>query len=369
MSKGFDAVNKKYGDNVIRKGSEVTSEPYIIPTGMLALDLALGIPGYLGGRIGFTWGETSCGKTLIQGCTIAHLQRNNKVCALLDVEGTYSSAFWGGLGVDTDALHVVSANMERRDKEGKLDPLTAQNWFEILEMLILAEEYDFICLDSVPALVPKMIQDVEHEDLDKYKAAVAQFMSAHLPPIVALNNMARSFIMFVTQLRAKPMAMFGRSEQAAGGKALKFYSTYELEVRKREEIKAKVPVTDTLFLDLVIGVLVDVVISKNKAAPKGEPARLMIDFRTGVDKILDVFTCALGMGIIEQSSSHFKFEEWKTNGKDNFMTKMREEPMLLELLDAAVRTARGLALTSTESVESDEETTETEESSEETQTV
>lgn len=363
MSKGFDAVNKKYGDGVIRKGSEVTSEPYIIPTGMLALDLALGIPGYLGGRIGFTWGETGCGKTLIQGCTIAHLQKEGKICALLDIEGTYSSSFWGGLGVDTDTLHVVSANMERRNKEGQLDPLTAQQWFEILEMLIKAEEYDFICLDSVPALVPKTIQEVEHEDLDKYKAALAQFMSAHLPPIVALNNMAKSFIMFVTQLRTKPMVQFGRSEQAAGGKALKFYASYELEVRKREEIKSKVPVTDTLFLDLVTGVQVDVVISKNKAAPKGEPAKLLIDFRTGVDKILDVFQCALGMGIIDRASSTYSFEDWKTSGKDNFMNKMREEPMLMQLLDAAVRTARGLALTSKESVENDEE--EPEESPEE----
>ena len=344
MPSAMEDINKRFGDGVIKPGSQVTSSAHIIPTGMLALDLALGIPGYLGGLIGFTWGEQGSGKTLIQGCTIAGLQKEGKKCALLDVEGTYDSTFWSGIGVDVDNLEVVSAKAERRDKEGQLIPLTGQDWFQILEIMIRAEEYEFIVLDSVPALVPSNIQTSEHEDLDKYKAALAQLMSAHLPPIVALNNMTKSFVMFVTQLRAKPMVTYGRAEQAAGGNALKFFASYELEVRKREVIKAKVPVTDQLSVEIATGVYVDVIVSKNKAAPLGEPAKLMIDFKKGVDRILDVFQGAKGAGIIIQKSSHFSFGDYKANGQDNFMELMRSDPTLLTAVEQAVRTSRGLAV-------------------------
>lgn len=325
-------INKKFGVDVGGSAIESTkldnSFTTKYSTGILSLDRYLGVGGILGGRVMNAWGWEGSGKTLMAYNAIASIQLAGGSAAFLDAEGTFAPELAKAVGVDLDALILFRSTPERI--------LCGEDYFDIMNMLI-QQGIDLVVVDSVPALIPKSrLTAIVNQG---QKATQAQMMSEGLAQTNAFLNASRkSIVWLINQVRAKPMVMFGPTEDHTGGSAVKFYATYSLELDKQDDIVKKVKTSDGKFEERRVGVTIRGQLRKNKTAPIPEKPPIFdiyfysfedekgAKYTPGVDIYKDMVDTAIACSVVEQQSSWFKWDDFKTNGKDAMIEALRLAP-------------------------------------------
>ena len=313
-------IEKQFGKGaVMRLGENKHMNVDHISTGSLTLDIALGIGGLPRGRIVEIYGPESSGKTTLSLHCIAEGQKNNGNVAFIDVEHALDPTYAAALGVDVDSLLVSQ-------------PDTGEDALEIAEALIRSGAIDVIVIDSVAALVPKA--EIEGEMGDSHVGLHARLMSQalrKLTPVVSKNNCV---VIFINQLREKVGVMFGNPETTTGGRALKFYSSVRLDVRKIETLKQN---------GEVIGNRTRVKIVKNKVAPPFREAEFDILFGKGISTEGDLVDLASNAGIIQKSGAWFSYEGNKIGqGRENAKQFLLDNPEIREEVDRRVREHYGI---------------------------
>src|SRR5881409_2792992 len=289
-----------------------------ISTGSLALDLALGIGGLPRGRVVEVFGPESSGKTTLVYHVIAEAQRRGGICAFIDAEHAMDPAYAKRIGVDIDNLLVSQ-------------PDTGEQALEITELLIRSGALDVVAIDSVAALTPKA--EIEGEMGDSHVGLQARLMSQALRKLAGTLNRTDTICVFTNQLREKIGVMFGNPETTPGGRALKFYSSVRLDIRRIETLKEGVE---------AIGNRVRVKVVKNKVAPPFKQAEFDIIYGTGISWEGTVLDAGLERKVVQKSGSYFSFDEERLGqGRQNATAFLREHPDVCEAIVAKVQTELG----------------------------
>jgi recombination protein RecA len=355
------AINKYFKSNVCNVASHAEETQagivHLYPTGILSLDKYLGVGGLLGGRIVNIWGWEGTGKTLTALTVAANIQKlrfeptvlNPKGkgrVAFLDAEGSYSPSMAKSIGVNPDEIILIRSTPERI--------LSGEDYFAMIGILI-QNGIEMIIIDSVPALVPS--NRLTARIGEGMKATSAQMMAEGLGQVnTFLNSFRRPIVWFINQVRMKPMSMFGPSEDHTGGAALKFFSTYSIEVKKwdKEDIVRMVPnKAGNGWENRTIGVKINATLHKNKTntIPQENINYLMffesvtdkegISYQAGVDVYNDVFQTALLAGVIQRDSSWYNYKDIKGNGEAKFIAALRAaDPSILEAIRKEVLTGK-----------------------------
>jgi len=289
----------KFSDRPKVKGSN------IISTGSLSLDIALGIGGVPRGRIVEIFGPESSGKTTLALHMIAEAHKNKGIAAFIDAEHAMDPVYAKNIGIDIDEL-IIS------------QPDTGEQALEIAESLVRSNAVDIIVIDSVAALVPKA--EIEGDMGDASMGLQARLMSQALRKLTAIINKSRTTTIFVNQIREKIGIIFGNPETTPGGRALKFYSTIRLDIRRKASIKKN---------DSNIGITVKVKVVKNKLAPPFKEADFDIIFGKGISREGDIFNLGVKFDIIEKSGTWFSYNNMQLGqGKENTKIFLSENPKL-----------------------------------------
>jgi recombination protein RecA len=316
LSTAIQHIERSYGKGSIMKLGEQAAlrEVTVIPTGALALDLALGVGGMPRGRVVEIYGPESAGKTTVALHAVANAQKAGGIAAFIDAEHALDPDYAKKLGCDTDALLVSQ-------------PDTGEQALEIADMLIRSGAIDIVVIDSVAALVPKA--EIEGEMGDSHVGLQARLMSQAMRKLTAAISKSNSTVIFLNQLREKVGIMFGNPETQPGGRALKFYSSVRLDIRKIEVIKSG--------LDS-IGARVKVKVVKNKVAPPFRLAEFDILFNEGISREGGLIDTAIEYGIIEKSGTWMSYGEVRLGqGRENVRNFLRENPTLSGEIEAGVR--------------------------------
>ena len=308
-------IEKQFGKGAIMKlGEKGVKNIDVVSSGSIALDQALGVGGYPKGRIIEVFGPESSGKTTIALHAIAEVQKLGGRAAFIDAEHALDPVYAKKLGVDTDNLLLSQ-------------PDTGEQALEIVEALVRSEAMSIIVIDSVAALVPQA--EIEGEMGDSHVGLQARLMSQALRKLSGVINKTNTICIFINQLREKVGIMFGNPETTPGGRALKFYSTIRLDVRRSEQIKVN---GDVLGNKTVIKVV------KNKVAPPFKTAEVEIMYGEGISKIGEVIDIASNMGIIDKSGAWFSYKGEKIGqGKENVKLVLKNNPALLKEIEDKVR--------------------------------
>ena len=308
-------IEKQFGKGAIMKlGEKGVKNIDVVSSGSIALDQALGVGGYPKGRIIEVFGPESSGKTTIALHAIAEVQKLGGRAAFIDAEHALDPVYAKKLGVDTDNLLLSQ-------------PDTGEQALEIVEALVRSEAMSIIVIDSVAALVPQA--EIEGEMGDSHVGLQARLMSQALRKLSGVINKTNTICIFINQLREKVGIMFGNPETTPGGRALKFYSTIRLDVRRSEQIKVN---GDVLGNKTVIKVV------KNKVAPPFKTAEVEIMYGEGISKIGEVIDIASNMGIIDKSGAWFSYKGEKIGqGKENVKLVLKNDPALLKEIEDKVR--------------------------------
>ena len=314
-----DIIFKKYRTGNIAS-KHASRKSYLIDSGILSLNLALGTNGLLGGRMSLFWGKRGTSKTMITLCTCGQVQRDGGKAAFLDPEGTFDHNFAKMLGVNLDNLYLVTARDAIFDDDGNvLPPLSGEQWFDIVNMLIHSGSYNFIVMDSITACVPQAIFGKENIDQNAIKGAQAQMTSSMLQKTNAyLTSSPHCHFAMIAQARDNINIMFGASSKPSGGNSPGFYVSYEIECKKVNTYREKLPISSDypdLRIDQDVGIDLRLRITKNKVARIMEPAEFYVDLRTGVSQEIDVIKTAKKLGVLERNGSQFKFDDKKWNGE------------------------------------------------------
>jgi len=308
-------IKKSYGDGaVMRLGQNSTLNVEAVPTGSLALDVALGIGGVPKGRITEIFGPESSGKTTVALHIVAEAQKAGGTAAFIDAENALDPQYARALGVDIENL-IVS------------QPDTGEQALEIAELLCRSSAIDVLVIDSVAALVPKA--EIEGEMGDSHMGLHARLMSQALRKLAGVINKSGTVAIFINQLREKIGVMYGNPETTTGGRALKFYASVRIDVRRKEVIKDG---------DKMIGSRTVAKIVKNKVAPPFKTAEFDIMYGIGISKIGNIIDMAINMDIIQKSGSWFSYGETKLGqGKDSVKAWLDENPKFLTEIEGKVR--------------------------------
>ena len=308
-------IEKQFGKgSVMKLGEYKAMEIEAIPTGALGLDIALGIGGVPRGRIIEIFGPESSGKTTLALHIIAEAQKMNGEAAFIDAEHALDPVYAKHLGVDIDNL-IVS------------QPDTGEQALEITEALIRSGALDVIVVDSVAALVPKA--EIDGDMGDSHMGLQARLMSQALRKLAGAINKSKTVIIFINQLREKIGVMFGNPETTTGGRALKFYSSVRLDIRKIENIKQD---------GEVVGNRARVKIIKNKVAPPFREAEFDIVYGKGISKEGNILDMAVNLDIIEKSGSWFSYDGEKIGqGRENAKKYLKDNPGIMEQVEKRVR--------------------------------
>ena len=313
-------IKKNFGDgSVMRLGDNPRPAIEVIPTGSLALDVALGIGGLPRGRVIEIYGPESSGKTTLTLHAIANAQKNGGICAFIDAEHALDPEYAKKLGVDIDNLLVSQ-------------PDTGEQALEIADTLIRSGALDLIVIDSVAALVPK--KEIEGEMGDSHVGLQARMMSQALRKITgALNNNGTTAI-FINQLREKIGVMFGSPETTTGGKALKFYASVRLDIRRIETLKEGTePVGNRTRVKVV----------KNKMAPPFKQAEFDILYGVGISREGSILDLGVEDGFVRKSGSWFTYEgDQLGQGKEKARQFLSDNPGLAEEIEQKILTKRGI---------------------------
>ncbi len=323
-------IEKAYGKGAIMKlgdsGNSMNVET--IPTGSLSLDIALGLGGIPKGRIVEVYGPESSGKTTLTLHMIAEVQKNGGIAGFIDAEHALDPVYARNIGVDIDNLYISQ-------------PDSGEQALEITETMVRSGAIDIVVVDSVAALVPKA--EIDGDMGDSHVGLQARLMSQALRKLTAVISKSNCTVVFINQLREKVGVMFGNPETTTGGRALKFYSSVRLDVRRIESIKQS---------GEVIGNRTRVRVVKNKIAPPFKEAEFDIMFGKGISFTGDVLDLAVKVGIVEKSGAWFNYGGSKIGqGRENAKTYLEEHPEVLEEIDARVRAHYGIGADAEESAD------------------
>jgi recombination protein RecA len=338
LEMAMSQIERQFGKGAIMKLSDSgVRNVRAIPTGALSLDLALGIGGVPRGRIVEIFGPESSGKTSLALHVIAEAQRNGGVAAFIDAEHALDPVYAKALGVDVDELLIAQ-------------PDTGEQALEITDMLIRSGALDVVVIDSVAALVPRA--ELEGDMGDTHVGLQARLMSQALRKLAGTINRSDTTAVFINQLREKVGVMFGSPETTPGGRALKFYASVRIDIRRIEAIKQG---TEN------VGNRVRAKIVKNKVAPPFRLAEFDIMFGQGISREGSLLDIAVDEGVVKKSGAWYTYDEDQLGqGRENAKKFLRENPELAVQLQAKVYEAVGLtdAKTSEESEETVEEVVE-----------
>ena len=309
-------IEKQYGKGSVMKlgDSSANMNIEVIPTGSLSLDIALGLGGVPRGRIIEVFGPESSGKTTVALHIVAEIQKRGGIAGFIDAEHALDPVYAKKLGVDIDNL-IVS------------QPDTGEQALEITEALVRSGALDVIVVDSVAALVPKA--EIDGDMGDSHMGLQARLMSQALRKLAGAINKSKTVLIFINQLREKIGIMFGNPETTTGGRALKFYASVRLDIRKIENIKQDGEVK---------GNRVRVKVIKNKVAPPFREAEFDIVYGEGISKAGNILDMAVNLDIIEKSGSWFSYNgERIGQGRENIKRYLKENPDVLEEVETKVR--------------------------------
>ena len=313
-------IDKQFGKgSVMRLGDEVRVPLEVIPTGAISLDIALGLGGLPRGRVVEIYGPESSGKTTVALHAVANAQAAGGIVAFIDAEHALDPDYAQALGVDTDALLVSQ-------------PDSGEQALEIADMLIRSGALDLIVIDSVAALVPRA--EIEGEMGDSHVGLQARLMSQALRKMTGALSNSRTTAIFINQLREKIGVMFGSPETTTGGKALKFYSSVRLDVRRIETLKDGTE---------MVGNRTRVKVVKNKVAPPFREAEFDVMYGEGISKTGDLLDLAVDKRIVEKSGAWFAYGgERLGQGRENAKQYLKDNPDVYKAIEDRVRRELGL---------------------------
>jgi len=309
-------IDKKFGKGSIMSLGDENARLNIeaIPTGSISLDLACGMGGVPKGRIVEIYGPESSGKTTLALHVISEAQKAGGKAAFIDAEHALDPVYAKNLGVDIDKLLVSQ-------------PDTGEDALEICEMLVRSGAISVIVIDSVAALVPKA--EIQGDMGDSHVGLQARLMSQALRKLTGVVNKTNTCVIFINQLREKVGVMFGNPETTTGGRALKFYSSVRLDVRRIESIKVG---------ENVVGNRTRVKVVKNKVAPPFKMTEFDIMYGEGISRAGDILDCSVEAGLIEKSGAWYSFNgERIGQGRENVKTYLKERPELMSTLEDQLR--------------------------------
>ena len=308
-------IEKQFGKGSIMKlGEQKHMEVETTSSGSLMLDIALGVNGFPKGRIIEIFGPESSGKTTVALHAIAEVQKKGGRAAFIDAEHALDPVYAKKLGVNINELLLSQ-------------PDTGEQALEICEALVRSEVVDIIVIDSVAALVPKA--EIEGEMGDSHVGLQARLMSQALRKLSGTISKTNTTAIFINQLREKVGVMFGNPENTPGGRALKFYSTIRLDVRRGEQIKNG---------DTVVGAKTNIMVVKNNVAPPFKTACVEIMYGTGISKEGEIIDLAVDADIVDKSGAWYSYNgERIGQGKENVKTLLRNNPKLRDELEKKVR--------------------------------
>ncbi|AQS53017.1 Protein RecA [Jeotgalibaca dankookensis] len=322
LDEALKKIERTYGKgSVMKMGDKIETEISTIPSGSIALDIALGVGGYPRGRIIEVYGPESSGKTTVALHAIAEAQKKGGVAAFIDAEHALDPKYARAIGVNVDELLLSQ-------------PDTGEQGLEIADALISSGAIDILVIDSVAALVPRA--EIEGEMGDSHMGLQARLMSQALRKLSGSINKTKTIAIFINQIREKIGIMFGNPETTPGGRALKFYSTVRLEVRRAEQIKSG---TD------IMGNRTKIKVVKNKVAPPFKIAEVDIMYGEGISSVGEVVDLASEHDIINKSGSWYSYEDERIGqGRENAKNYLLENPKLLEEIDNKVRAIYGIGV-------------------------
>ena len=315
-------IEKQHGKgSIMRMGDSPPVQVEAIPTGSIALDAALGVGGIPRGRIIEIFGPESSGKTTLATHCLAEAQKLGGQCAFIDAEHAFDPSYAEQLGVDIDQLLISQ-------------PDTGEQALNICETLVRSGALDLIVVDSVAALVPAA--EIQGDMGDSHVGLQARLMSQALRKLAGIINRSNVVVVFINQLREKIGVMFGNPETTPGGKALKFYSSVRLDIRRIGAIKSATE---------VIGNRTRVKVVKNKVAPPFRNAEFDIIYGEGISSVGELVDLAVNIGLITKSGSWYGYGDARIGqGRDNAKNWLRENPDEYQSIKAAVRENLGLSI-------------------------
>ena len=316
LDAAISQIEKQYGKGSIMKLGDNSAQMNVetIPTGSLSLDIALGLGGLAKGRIIEIYGPESSGKTTVALHAVAEVQKRGGIAGFIDAEHALDPAYAKNIGVNIDELYISQ-------------PDCGEQALEITETMVRSGAVDIVIVDSVAALVPKA--EIDGDMGDSHVGLQARLMSQALRKLTAVISKSNCIVIFINQLREKVGVMFGNPETTTGGRALKFYSSVRMDVRRIESLKQA---------GEVVGNRTRVKIVKNKVAPPFKEAEFDIMFGKGISKEGDILDLAADCGIIVKSGAWYAYNGDKIGqGRENAKTYLRENPLVCEEVEAKVR--------------------------------
>ena len=307
-------IEKQYGKGSVMKlgDSQTNMNVETVPTGSLSLDIALGLGGVPKGRIIEVYGPESSGKTTVALHMVAEVQKRGGIAGFIDAEHALDPVYAKNIGVDIDNLYISQ-------------PDNGEQALEITETMVRSGAVDIIIVDSVAALVPKA--EIDGDMGDSHVGLQARLMSQALRKLTAAISKSNCIVIFINQLREKVGVMFGNPETTTGGRALKFYSSIRLDVRRIEALKQG---------GEIVGNRTRIKVVKNKVAPPFREAEFDIMFGKGISREGDILDLAASLGIVQKSGAWFAYRD------DNAKQYLREHPEVMDEIEHQVRVSYGL---------------------------
>ena len=327
LDAALSQIEKQFGKGSVMKLGDTNNHMNVetIPTGSLSLDIALGMGGIPKGRIVEIYGPESSGKTTVALHMVAEVQKRGGVAGFIDAEHALDPSYAAKIGVDIDNLYISQ-------------PDNGEQAMEITETLVRSGALDIIIVDSVAALVPKA--EIDGDMGDSHVGLQARLMSQALRKLTAVISKSNCVVIFINQLREKIGVMFGNPETTTGGRALKFYSSIRLDVRRTETLKQA---------GEMVGNHTRVKVVKNKIAPPFKEAEFDIMFGQGISREGDVLDLAANIGIINKSGAWYAYNDAKIGqGRENAKLYLKENPQVMAEVERKVREHYGLPVEETE---------------------
>ena len=321
LDAAISKIEKDFGKGAIMKLGDKSKNMDVetVPTGSLSLDLALGLGGLPKGRVVEIYGPESSGKTTVTLHMVAEVQKRGGIAGFIDAEHALDPSYARRIGVDIDNLYISQ-------------PDNGEQALEITEMMVRSGAVDIIVVDSVAALVPKA--EIDGDMGDSHVGLQARLMSQALRKLTAIISKSNCIVIFINQLREKVGVMFGSPETTTGGRALKFYSSIRMDIRRIEAIKQG---------GEIVGNRTRVKVVKNKVAPPFKEAEFDIMFGKGISREGDILDLAANTGIVNKSGAWYSYNDAKIGqGRENTKNYFRENPEIMEVLDHKVRAHFGL---------------------------
>lgn len=321
LDAAISKIEKDFGKGAIMKLGDKSKNMDVetVPTGSLSLDLALGLGGLPKGRVVEIYGPESSGKTTVTLHMVAEVQKRGGIAGFIDAEHALDSSYARRIGVDIDNLYISQ-------------PDNGEQALEITEMMVRSGAVDIIVVDSVAALVPKA--EIDGDMGDSHVGLQARLMSQALRKLTAIISKSNCIVIFINQLREKVGVMFGSPETTTGGRALKFYSSIRMDIRRIEAIKQG---------GEIVGNRTRVKVVKNKVAPPFKEAEFDIMFGKGISREGDILDLAANTGIVNKSGAWYSYNDAKIGqGRENTKNYFRENPEIMEEIEHKVRAHFGL---------------------------